>query len=158
MNKKKYGIGIVDLVIGAILLVIISLFAYVCFFESFQNLSVNEEPFDITLLVTGISSKNSDLKKPGDKISLDSGKNYHGSIKSIKFDKANFEYINKANNTSVTYKLPDTNNATMLVAFNGEIENDTIRISGVYVSEGDTIVFNTPDVTFSARIINIVKR
>ena len=158
MKTRKYGFGLLDIIVTAILLMIVAIFAYVCFFDSIKEVAVHKDKFDITFQVTEINSNNAQLIKSGKSISLTDDDNYSGTIKSVKFYNASKEYVNKANNTSKTYPISDVENATLLVEFDGTYSNETVNISGQEISVGNSVALNTPEISFNARIIKIEKR
>lgn len=158
MKTRKYGFGLLDIIVTAILLIIVAIFAYVCFFDSIKEVAVHKDKFDITFQVTEINSNNAQLIKSGKSISLTDDDNYSGTIKSVKFYNAGKEYVNKANNTSKTYPISDVENATLLVEFEGTYSHETVNISGQKISVGNSVVLNTPEISFNARIIKIEKR
>lgn len=157
MKLGKFIFGIIDLVIAIVVLVIGIVFSYVCFFDSIKASFVKNEQFDVTFYVSEINSRHSQHISNGELVAFDYNTEFLGKIKSVKLSKASYEYTNKANNTSETYKLPDKDSATILIEFQGREQDGALIVNGKSLFIGDSVVINTPNISFEATVIKINK-
>ena len=154
MNKTR-RINITDLVLISILLCLIIIFGYTSFSGKATVDMSQKETFNVLIFTDEILIKNTDLIKVGDKITLSETNTEFGTIKSIKLENTSLEVVNKANNTSTVYKLPDKKNATILVECSGEFREGMFYIGKVAVVKGETLSMHTHAISFEAAIINV---
>ena len=155
MNTKKYRLNPIDIVVAFLLLIIVAVFGFV----SFKDASIidfsQKETFYVTVVVPNIHVKHSGLIKSGQSIYFAESDDGFGVIKNIRFEKTSYEYINKANNTSTTYKLPDMETATILIECQGEYFEGGLYVSDIPVETGAELSLYTPNMTFESKVINI---
>lgn len=155
MNIKKYRLNPIDIVVVFFLLIIIAVFGFMCFKDSALIDFSQKKTFNVTVVVPNIHVKHSGLIKSDQMINFSETDDNFGVIKSVRFEKTSYEYINKANNTSTTYKLPDMETATILIECQGELCEGGLYVSDILIEKGNELSLYTPNMTLDSKVINI---
>ncbi len=153
--SSKSRINYVDVILLAIAVVIVAVFAIANFGESSQVDFTRKDTVTLTLRIRNIPLKHSQLIKNGETAYFACDEQILGKIKYVNYDDETVEFLDKFTNTSTVYRTPDKCTALLLVECEAVLTDGVFTVSGRELQQGGSIEAFVPGYSFTATVIKI---